>query len=268
MSDLHQRSVANALIFSMIQNYPNVDLDEWKCGWMHITQINRVEAIRVLEILPHVFLDEESLSRDELRIFLDMCDHCLAIAVGHMSKVTSFRDPRLDGEWKVLEPFITLSQIQYELIDAVFNRVPDSQKMFGTSACMWLFSEASMLRQMLATAGLAAFDFDCPAVKGKRAYYDSINIRDREFSIPDPSAPLDCEPLRTIPELLNFCDKGIVKLAYDIAARDSDFDKMYYKPFLTAGKRLNRYINKNKLFGFESLATPKGKPRIGNHKIL
>ncbi|NKB18734.1 MAG: hypothetical protein HC770_13160 [Pseudanabaena sp. CRU_2_10] len=127
-------------------------------------------------------MDEESLSKEELMIFRDMRDLYLALAVGHMSKVTSFRDQRLDGEWKVLEPFVTLSQLQYELVDAVFNCVPDSQKTFGTSACMWLFFEASMLRQMLATAGLAAFDIDYPAVKGKRAYYDSINIRDREFS--------------------------------------------------------------------------------------
>lgn len=138
--------------------------------------------------------------------------------------------------YSIFESLAMTSRRRYDMISALFARNLVDDLIFSTPEIAWILSELSIFWSIIES------DVDCKKVlhNNGKEHFNNLN------SVGDQEADIYFYP-ETLEEFLDFVDRHFEALARKcVESGDTQFDRLYFKPYIIAQKQWYTVFQKNK----------------------
>ncbi len=238
LNEKEREFTTQLLLYEKLQSYENIKFSEFDTHGLSdwdtfrnalADRLTKKTANDIIQFLPRLFNQQIKTKRLEVEDFYK----------GYASWLVHW-DNNLDtsslkkSNWQWIEGCAFLAKKRYELIYELFNKELVEKSMFLTPQYAWLMCETSILRQKI----ISTFSSREELYQNNKQYINELDLTYEE-----KVRTSKCDDGNN--DVLTYANKHFDYLGRETAAKDTDFDKSYFQPYVGALSRWNTYTRKN-----------------------
>jgi hypothetical protein len=214
------------LVLGAILKWIQVQKDLTNCDQEKLTRYfnalgHNLNIRNTIEVISHLpFLYAEYFHPATLEIYKKV-SYCMKIWLLRKTNQISDISENFD-DIKASEPQAMVMIRRYQLISALFDRSILDKKLLNAELC-WLFAETAIFRLSL-TSNITRYQH----YNDYKKYNDRLNRLD---------VKLETDETSSLNTRINFFHQGIDGIGHATAREDTNFDKLYWQPYILAKRR-------------------------------